>query len=97
MNLNGVEHEARATLTTPHPLASLTPGEISKVVRIIQASPLFSDKTRFETIELLEPPKAVIRALIPGQRIPREARANNTVLSKGPRRRVAYRAGMCER
>jgi len=77
MNLNGVEHETRAALTTtPHPLAPLTPNEISKVVRIIQASPLFSEKTRFETIELLEPAKAVIRGFRRGQRIPREARAN---------------------
>jgi len=76
MTLNTVEYVASAESTTLHPLAPLAPAEIAKVVNIVQASPLFSEKTRFETIELLEPAKAAVRALKPGQRLPREARAN---------------------
>jgi primary-amine oxidase len=76
MTLNTVEDVASAESTTLNPLAPLAPAEIAKVVSIVQASPLFSEKTRFETIELLEPAKAAVRALRPGQRLPREARAN---------------------
>jgi primary-amine oxidase len=67
---------ARAGTTTSHPLAPLTAEEIAKVVSIIKASPLFGENTRFETIELLEPAKSAVRALRPGERLPREARAN---------------------
>jgi primary-amine oxidase len=76
MNTTTAEHTAVTGSIAPHPLAPLTPAEILKVVNIIQASPLFSEKTRFETIELLEPAKAAVRALKPGQRLKREARAN---------------------
>jgi primary-amine oxidase len=76
MNVKSVEPDSRAEVTRPHPLAPLTPAEISKVVNIIKASPLFGDKTRFETIELLEPPKGAVRSLKLGERLPRHARAN---------------------
>src|SRR6516162_6840653 len=76
MNVKSVEPDSRAVVTRPHPLTLLTPAEIAKVVDVIQASPLFGDKTRFETIELLEPPKGAIRALKLGERLPRHARAN---------------------
>src|SRR5260221_4088548 len=76
MTLNTVEYVASTETTTLNPLAPLTPAEIAKVVSIVQASPLFSGKTRFETIELLEPAKAAVRAIKPGQRLAREARAN---------------------
>jgi primary-amine oxidase len=76
MTLNTVENVTSAESTTLNPLAPLAPTEIAKVVSIVQASPLFSGKTRFETIELLEPAKTAVRALRPGQRLPREARAN---------------------
>ncbi|HUA34244.1 MAG TPA: primary-amine oxidase [Candidatus Binataceae bacterium] len=76
MNVRTIEKPASAGLATQHPLAPLTPSEIAKVVSIVQASPLFNDKTRFEVIELLEPSKALVRALKPGQKLPREARAN---------------------
>jgi primary-amine oxidase len=76
MNVKSVELDSRAGVTTPHPLAPLTPAEISKVVSVIRASPLFNEKSRFETIELLEPPKAAVRSRKLGERLPREARAN---------------------
>jgi len=76
MNQDTIQLDHAANLATPHPLAPLTPAEIAKAVHIIQSSPIFTDKTRFETIELLEPPKSAIRALKPNARLPREARAN---------------------
>jgi primary-amine oxidase len=76
MNTQTVQSTTRAESTIPHPLAPLTPAEISKVVNIIRESPLFSHTTRFETIELCEPAKAAVRALKPGERLPRDARAN---------------------
>ena len=76
MNVRTTEYANKGGLTTPHPLGPLTPAEISKVVNIIKVSPLFNDKTRFETIELCEPAKAAVRALKPSERLPREARAN---------------------
>ena len=75
-NIQKVERPAQVESTSPHPLAPLTPAEISKVVSIIKASPLFADKTRFETIELCEPAKAAVRLLKAGERLPRDARAN---------------------
>ena len=71
MNVKSVEPGSRAEVTRPHPLAPLTAAEISTVVSIIQASPLFGDQTRFETIELLEPPKSAVRAFRLGERLPR--------------------------
>jgi primary-amine oxidase len=75
MNTQSVERPAQVESTTPHPLAPLTPAEISKVVSIIQASSIFGDKTRFETIELYEPAKAAVRAFKTSERLPRVARA----------------------
>ena len=74
--MKSVEQSEQAESRTPHPLVPLTPAELSKVVSIIEASPLFSDTMRFETIELCEPAKAAVYARKPGQRLPREARAN---------------------
>jgi primary-amine oxidase len=76
MNVKTAEHATHSGLTNSHPLAPLTPNEIAQVVKIIKASPLFNEMTRFEVIELLEPDKARVRALKPGERLPREARAN---------------------
>jgi primary-amine oxidase len=76
MNVRTTEHATKGGLTTPHPLAPLTPAELSKVIDIIRESPLFSATTRFETIELCEPAKAAVRAHKPDERLPRMARAN---------------------
>ena len=84
MTLNTVEHVASIETTTLNPLAPLTPAEIAKVVSIVKASPLFSGKTRFETIELLEPAKAAVRALKPGQNF----RARRAPTSSAPTRSV---------
>jgi primary-amine oxidase len=59
-----------------HPLQPLTAEEIRKVTAIVRRSLPYGGDTRFETIELLEPPKADIREFVAGSRIRRSARAN---------------------
>ncbi|MBO0663730.1 primary-amine oxidase [Jiella sp. MQZ9-1] len=59
-----------------HPLQPLTPAEIRKVVEIVRVNPPYGDDTRFETIELMEPEKAVVRAFKSGDVIARNARVN---------------------
>lgn len=56
-----------------HPLSPLTPAEIREVVAIVRGDKRFGATVAFETIELMEPPKAVLRG---GGHIPRQARAN---------------------
>ena len=51
-------------LAVLHPLQALTPAEISRVAAIVNANPPYGVDTRFETIELLEPEKAVVRAVV---------------------------------
>src|ERR1700733_6064274 len=59
-----------------HPLQALTPAEIKKVAAIVNADPPYGVDTRFETIELLEPAKKVVRSFKPGMPIARNARVN---------------------
>lgn len=59
-----------------HPLTPLTPDEIRAVVAAVKADPSFGESIFFETIELLEPPKAIMRDWKPGSAVPREARVN---------------------
>ncbi len=59
-----------------HPLAPLSAAEILATVAIVRASDLFTDQTRFETIELFEPLKADVRDFRPGDPIDRSARVN---------------------
>lgn len=59
-----------------HPLCPLTREEIAEVVGIVRAMPGFDAGTRFETIELLEPPKALVRAHTAGVSFERAARVN---------------------
>ena len=59
-----------------HPLQALTPAEITKVAAIVNADPPYGVDTRFETIELLEPEKPVVRAFKPGMPIARQARVS---------------------
>jgi primary-amine oxidase len=60
-----------------HPLEPLTRGEISTVAAIVRGEMAALGKAlRFEMIELLEPPKADVRAFRPGDAITRKARVN---------------------
>jgi primary-amine oxidase len=59
-----------------HPLEPLTPREIALAVEIVRQHAPYGEDTRFETIELLEPEKAVVRAYRPGDPISRAARVN---------------------
>ncbi len=77
MTIDLIETPAAAsTAGVRHPLSPLTPAEIATAVAIVQASALFTDKTRFETIELFEPLKADVRGFRPGDPITRAARVN---------------------
>ncbi|MBR1177134.1 primary-amine oxidase [Bradyrhizobium sp. KB893862 SZCCT0404] len=59
-----------------HPLQPLTVEEIRAVTAIVRRNAPYGDDTRFETIELLEPPKAEIRSFRTGDQIKRSARVN---------------------
>jgi len=59
-----------------HPLQPLTPSEIQVAARIVRGEAPYGEDTKFETIELLEPPKAAVRSFEPGHSIPRKARVN---------------------
>lgn len=59
-----------------HPLQPLTPAEIRRAAEIVRKHAPYGADTRFETMELLEPSKASIRAFGPGQPIARHARVN---------------------
>ncbi|MBI5131070.1 MAG: primary-amine oxidase [Rhodopseudomonas palustris] len=67
---------APAAPSVLHPLQPLTPAEITKIAAIVNADPPYGTDTRFETIELLEPDKAVVRAFKPGMPIARNARVS---------------------
>ncbi|HEX5794277.1 MAG TPA: hypothetical protein VFY19_00440, partial [Geminicoccaceae bacterium] len=56
-----------------HPLDPLSVEEIARAVRIVKIERGFGDAIRFETVELKEPPKAVVRAWRPDAPITREA------------------------
>jgi primary-amine oxidase len=57
-------------------LQPLTPNEISRAVAIVRATAPYGTETMFETIELCEPEKAVVRDFAPGDSISRKARVN---------------------
>ena len=59
-----------------HPLQSLTPEEIRHAAEIVRDDPPYGKSTRFETIELFEPEKSVVKAFQPGAPISRRARVN---------------------
>ena len=63
--------------TVIHPLEPLTREEIKAVAAIVREGMAeLGDSLRFEMIELLEPPKAQVRAFKAGDPITREARVN---------------------
>ena len=59
-----------------HPLQSLTPEEIRHAAEIVRNDPPYGKSTQFETIELFEPEKSVVKAFQPGAPISRRARVN---------------------
>jgi primary-amine oxidase len=59
-----------------HPLQPLTPAEISQIAAIVNSDPPYGADTRFETMELCEPEKAVVRGFTSGAPIRRQARVN---------------------
>ncbi|MFD0987978.1 primary-amine oxidase [Methyloligella solikamskensis] len=59
-----------------HPLQPLTTAEIAKAAEIVQKAAPYGDDTRFETIELMEPEKSVVRDFKPGMPFERKARVN---------------------
>jgi primary-amine oxidase len=64
------------TLSIKHPLQPLNPAEITTVAAIVRRDAPYGDETRFETIELFEPEKSVVRDFQPGTPISRQARVN---------------------
>ena len=50
---------ATDALSVLHPLQPLTPAEISQIAAIVNSDPPYGADTRFETMELCEPEKAV--------------------------------------
>ena len=71
-----------ANETVNHPLTPLTAGEISEAARLVKEEIGESkDTIRFESIELLEPEKKIVRSFESGQSIKRSAKV------------VVYRAG----
>jgi len=56
-----------------HPLDPLTPNEIATVTRVVRAAPEFGEDVFFETMELKEPAKAVVRGFKAGDPITRQA------------------------
>jgi primary-amine oxidase len=67
---------AQSARPTTHPLDPLTPEEIRAVVAGVRADPGFASGIQFETIELMEPPKAEVRAWRPGLPFARRARSS---------------------
>ena len=59
-----------------HPLDPLTAAEIRSVVQIVRDDPRYGADFLFETIELLEPEKSVVRQYRSGESIDRAARVN---------------------
>ena len=68
-----LRHRAGAADTERHPLDPLSAAEIEAAVRILRAERCPGPSIRFETVELKEPPKAVLRAYRPGVSVKREA------------------------
>ncbi|MEM9061010.1 MAG: primary-amine oxidase [Pseudomonadota bacterium] len=60
-----------------HPLDPLTPAEIKTAASIVRTDMGDGEgELRFEMIELLEPPKELVRAFVPGTPVARAARVN---------------------
>jgi len=68
-----LKDRARAAEADRHPLDPLSAKEIEAAVHILKAERCPGPSIRFETVELKEPPKAVLRAYRPGMPVQREA------------------------
>ncbi|UTD26269.1 primary-amine oxidase [Bradyrhizobium sp. WD16] len=60
----------------PHPLDPLSREELLEVFRIVRADANFGAGFCFETVELYEPAKEIVRSFRQGDPVPRQARAN---------------------
>ncbi|OCJ66441.1 tyramine oxidase [Agrobacterium tumefaciens] len=69
-------HTVQDDQATRHPLDPLSKDEIRAAVSIVQNDASFDRGYLFETIELLEPLKSVVRDFKPGDIVPRLARVN---------------------
>jgi primary-amine oxidase len=77
MDINLQEPAAlRAAAPASHPLDPLTAHEIAQVTTLIREHFQWGADLRVETIDLDEPAKDVVRAFVPGSRVPRVARFN---------------------
>jgi primary-amine oxidase len=80
---NGAHADSNtAALAVTHPLQALTPAEIKAVAAIVNVNLPYGADSRFETIELFEPEKSIVRAFKPGMPIKRQARVNVFSTSK---------------
>jgi len=70
------EAASASAAETIHPLQPLTRDEIQTAVSIVRKAPPYGPDTRFETIQLLEPSKAEVRAFRSGPKFERRARVN---------------------
>jgi primary-amine oxidase len=73
---NAATSAAAKSAPITHPLQPLTPAEINAVAMIVRKDAAYGDDTRFETMELFEPAKQVVRDFKPGMPITRQARVN---------------------
>jgi len=70
------ESTLRQVTSPSHPLEPLNASEITKVAAIVRAEDSLPEDLLFETIELMEPPKSVVRSFRPGNANKRQARVN---------------------
>ncbi len=68
--------ETRRSDDVKHPLDPLTAAEVCAAVQIVRNDPQYGAEFLFETIELLEPEKSVVRQYKSGEPINRTARVN---------------------
>ncbi|MEM9369933.1 MAG: primary-amine oxidase, partial [Pseudomonadota bacterium] len=68
--------DGMASVTGLHPLSPLTAEELAKAAKLIRSGIEDGAEAKFETIELAEPDKSVVRAFVPGDPVDRNAWVN---------------------
>ncbi len=68
--------ESSVAVTVDHPLAALTPAEISAAVAAVRDTGRLTDAARFAYVGLVEPDKAAVRAHRPGDPVVRRVRCS---------------------